>query len=102
MRTRGSMAVAACAGRRSLAVADVPVLVLRAAGINCDEEVVHCWRLAGAKPTLMHINRLAENRIPARAMPSVIPTCRNVATSAEAVPSRSLGADFIMLLLLGA
>jgi len=36
------------------------VLVVRAAGINCDEEVMHCWRLAGAKPVLMHINRLAE------------------------------------------
>jgi phosphoribosylformylglycinamidine synthase len=35
--------------------------VLRAAGINCDEEVMHCWRLAGAKPVLVHINRLAEN-----------------------------------------
>jgi phosphoribosylformylglycinamidine synthase len=37
----------------------LPVLVLRCAGINCDEEVMHCWRLAGATPTLMHINRLA-------------------------------------------
>jgi phosphoribosylformylglycinamidine synthase len=37
------------------------VLVVRAAGINCDEEVMHCWRLAGAKPVLMHINRLAED-----------------------------------------
>ena len=42
-------------------MADVPVLVLRAAGINCDEEVMHCWRVAGARPTLMHINRVAEN-----------------------------------------
>jgi len=41
-------------------MADVRVLVLRAAGINCDEEVVHCWRIAGAKPTLMHINALVE------------------------------------------
>ena len=41
-------------------MADVGVLVLRTAGINCDEEVMHCWRLAGAKPTLMHINRAAE------------------------------------------
>jgi len=41
-------------------VANVRVLVLRAAGINCDEEVMHCWRLAGAVPTLMHINAVAE------------------------------------------
>lgn len=34
----------------------VRVLVLRAAGINCDEETMHCWRLAGARPTLVHIN----------------------------------------------
>jgi len=42
-------------------VADVPVLVLRCAGINCDEEVMHCWRIAGASPKLMHINELAKN-----------------------------------------
>ena len=41
-------------------MADVRVVVLRAAGINCDEEVMHCWQLAGARPTLMHVNRLAE------------------------------------------
>ncbi len=41
-------------------MADVKVLVLRAAGINCDEEVMHCWHLAGARPTLMHISRLVE------------------------------------------
>ena len=40
---------------------DVRVLVLRAAGINCDEEVMHCWRLAGASPTLVHVNALANN-----------------------------------------
>ena len=42
-------------------MADVRVLVLRAAGINCDEEVVHAWRLAGAQPTLEHVNTLAAN-----------------------------------------
>lgn len=40
-------------------MADVRVLVIRAAGINCDEEIVHAWELAGARPTLVHINRLA-------------------------------------------
>ncbi len=39
---------------------EVRVLVLRAAGINCDEETMHCWRLAGAVPTLVHVNGLAE------------------------------------------
>lgn len=42
-------------------MADVRVLVLRAAGINCDEETVHCWRLAGARPDLVHINELSKN-----------------------------------------
>lgn len=36
----------------------VRVLVLRAAGINCDEEVLHCWQAAGASPTLIHLNAL--------------------------------------------
>lgn len=40
-------------------MADVNVLVLRAAGINCDEEIMHAWQLAGAHPALVHINRLA-------------------------------------------
>lgn len=40
-------------------MADVRVLVIRAAGINCDEEVMHAWRLAGASPSLVHINALA-------------------------------------------
>ena len=41
-------------------MAEVRVLVLRAAGINCDEEVVHGWELAGARATLMHVNALVE------------------------------------------
>ncbi|MGD2111158.1 MAG: phosphoribosylformylglycinamidine synthase I [Phycisphaerae bacterium] len=41
-------------------MAQVRVLVVRAAGINCDEEVMHCWSLAGARPTLVHVNRLVE------------------------------------------
>ena len=40
-------------------MAKVRVLVLRAAGINCDEEVMHAWQLAGARPTLVHVNALA-------------------------------------------
>ncbi len=42
-------------------MSELRVLVLRAAGINCDEEVMHCWQLAGASPTLMHVNTLADN-----------------------------------------
>ncbi len=41
-------------------MARVRVLVLRAAGINCDEEVMHCWRTAGALPELVHINAVAD------------------------------------------
>ncbi len=40
---------------------EVRVLVLRAAGINCDEETMHCWQLAGAFPTLVHISELLES-----------------------------------------
>ncbi len=37
------------------------VLVIRAAGINCDEETMYCWRRAGAAPRLVHINELADH-----------------------------------------
>ncbi len=39
-------------------MADVDVIVIRAAGINCDGETVHAWELAGAKPRLVHVNEL--------------------------------------------
>lgn len=39
----------------------VRVLVLRTAGINCDEEIMHCWRLAGAEAVLVHLNALASD-----------------------------------------
>jgi len=38
----------------------IRVLVLRAAGINCDEEVCHAWQLAGATVVLAHVNAIAE------------------------------------------
>lgn len=36
-------------------------LILRAPGTNCDEETAHAFRLAGAEPELIHVNRLIEN-----------------------------------------
>ncbi len=36
------------------------VLILRTAGTNCDEELAHAFRLAGAEPTTLHVNALAE------------------------------------------
>jgi phosphoribosylformylglycinamidine synthase len=39
----------------------VRVLVLRAAGINCDAETVFAWEQAGAAPELLHINQLMQN-----------------------------------------
>ena len=36
----------------------VRVLVLRAAGINCEAEMATAWRLAGAEADLVHINEL--------------------------------------------
>ena len=38
--------------------AKVGVIVVRAAGINCDLETVHAWKLAGALPRLAHVNEL--------------------------------------------
>lgn len=37
------------------------VLVLRAPGTNCDEETAEAFRLAGATPERLHVNRLLEN-----------------------------------------
>ena len=37
------------------------VIVLRTAGTNCDMETAYAFELAGAKPELVHINRLKEN-----------------------------------------
>lgn len=45
-------------------MATVRVLVIRAAGINCEDELMDAWRLAGGVPHLIHIHRLIED--PAR------------------------------------
>lgn len=37
------------------------VLVLRAAGTNCDVETAYAFSLVGAEPTTLHVNRLREN-----------------------------------------
>lgn len=39
----------------------VRVMILRAAGINCDLETEHAWRLVGAEPVRVHVRRLIEN-----------------------------------------
>ncbi len=36
------------------------VLVLRAAGTNCDAETAHAFALVGAEPEVVHVNRLRE------------------------------------------
>ena len=38
----------------------VRVLILRAAGTNCDVETAHAWRLAGADPRTLHVKQLLE------------------------------------------
>jgi phosphoribosylformylglycinamidine synthase len=43
-------------------MAKVNVLVLRAAGTNCDRETVHAFELAGAKVQSIHVNRVLEER----------------------------------------
>jgi phosphoribosylformylglycinamidine synthase len=42
-------------------VADVNVLILRAAGTNCDDEAQLAWELAGARVERIHIRRLIED-----------------------------------------
>jgi phosphoribosylformylglycinamidine synthase subunit PurQ / glutaminase len=42
-------------------MAKVRVLVLRAAGTNCDQEACHAFGLAGAEAQTGHVNRLVEN-----------------------------------------
>jgi len=42
-------------------MASVRVLVLRAAGTNCDQESVYAFQLAGAQVDLLHLNVLIEN-----------------------------------------
>ncbi len=41
-------------------MANVRVLVLRAAGINCDEETQFAWEMVGAKADRVHVKRLIE------------------------------------------
>ena len=41
-------------------MARVRVLVLRAPGINCDEETVYAWQRAGADADLKHVNQVVE------------------------------------------
>ncbi len=42
-------------------MAHIRVLVLRAAGINCDEETAHAWEMAGAGADRVHVGRLIES-----------------------------------------
>ncbi|MCG3137938.1 MAG: Phosphoribosylformylglycinamidine synthase [Phycisphaerae bacterium] len=39
-------------------MAKVRVLILRAAGINCEVETAHAWELAGASPEIVHLQEL--------------------------------------------
>ncbi len=42
-------------------MASVRAMVLRAAGVNCDVETAHAWRLAGAEAEPVHVRRCIEN-----------------------------------------
>lgn len=44
------------------------VIVLRAAGINCEQETQAAWELAGARCMIVHVNRVIEN-------PSMLAEC---------------------------
>ncbi len=41
----------------------VRVLIVRAAGTNCDVETAYAWRLAGAHPETLHVKRVLEQPI---------------------------------------
>lgn len=38
-------------------------IILRTAGTNCDQETAHALRLAGADPTIVHINQLLAQKV---------------------------------------
>lgn len=42
-------------------MANIRVLVLRAPGINCEEETTFAWKQAGALANMLHVNRLIES-----------------------------------------
>ena len=35
-------------------------LILRTAGVNCDQETAHAFALAGSTPEFLHVNQLLE------------------------------------------
>ena len=41
----------------------VKAIVLRSAGTNCDQESAHALRLAGAEPSIIHINQLLSKQV---------------------------------------
>ncbi|MFQ5430066.1 MAG: phosphoribosylformylglycinamidine synthase I [Phycisphaerae bacterium] len=48
-------------------MATVRVIVLRAPGINCDEETACAWQLAGARPERIHVKQLTADPAPLKA-----------------------------------
>ena len=44
-------------------MSELKAIVLRTAGTNCDKETAHALRLAGAEPTIAHINQLLSKSV---------------------------------------
>ena len=44
-------------------MSEVKAIVLRSAGTNCDQESAHALRLAGAEPSIVHINQLLSGQV---------------------------------------
>jgi phosphoribosylformylglycinamidine synthase len=44
-------------------MSQVKAIVLRSAGTNCDQESAHALRLAGAEPSVIHINQLLSKQV---------------------------------------
>ncbi|MFO0837550.1 MAG: phosphoribosylformylglycinamidine synthase subunit PurQ [Phycisphaerae bacterium] len=67
----------------------VRVLILRAAGVNCDREAAHAWTCAGAEVELVHIRALCEQ-------PGRIDSCRIITLPGGFSYGDDLGAGRIL------
>ncbi|HDS30292.1 MAG TPA: phosphoribosylformylglycinamidine synthase, partial [Firmicutes bacterium] len=43
-------------------MSSIKTLILKTAGINCDEELAHAFRMAGSDAEIVHINEFSRGR----------------------------------------
>lgn len=73
------------------------VLILRAAGVNCEAETAHAWHLAGAASDIVHINELRET--PARLLDYQILTIPGGFSYGDDVAAGKILANKLLLFL---